>query len=61
MKKKLLSLLLVCTLVLGMIPAAALADETESPFQDVKTTDWFFNAVQYVCDHNLMSGTGNNR
>ncbi len=60
MKKKLLSLLLVCTLVLGMVPGAALAAETESPFTDVKTTDWFFDAVQYAYDHNLMSGTGNN-
>lgn len=60
MKKKLLSLLLVCTLVLGMIPGAALAAETKSPFTDVKTTDWFFDAVQYAYDHNLMSGTGNN-
>lgn len=41
MKKKLLSLLLVCTLVLGMIPGAALAADTGSPFKDVKTTDCF--------------------
>lgn len=58
--KKLLSLLLVCTLIFGMIPGATLAAETESPFKDVKTTDWFFDAVQYVYDHNLMNGTGNN-
>ncbi len=60
MKKKLISLLLVCTLVLGMIPGAALAADTGSPFKDVKTTDWFFDAVQYAYDHDLMSGTGNN-
>ena len=58
--KKLLSILLVCTLILGMIPGFALAVGTESPFKDVKTTDWFYDAVQYVYDHDLMNGTGDN-
>lgn len=58
--KKLLSILLVCTLILGMIPGSALAVGTESPFKDVKTTDWFYDAVQYVYDHDLMNGTGDN-
>ncbi|MCR5847057.1 MAG: leucine-rich repeat protein [Lachnospiraceae bacterium] len=26
-------------------------------FDDVKSTDWFVNAVQYVYDHGIMSGT----
>ena len=29
----------------------------DTPFTDVKTTDWFYNEVQYVYEHGLMSGT----
>lgn len=57
-KKQLLSLLLVCSVFFGMFQGTALASETDSPFKDVKTSDWFYDAVQYVYEHELMSGTG---
>jgi len=31
--------------------------ESELPFTDVKATDWFYNAVKYVYENGLMSGT----
>ena len=36
--------------------------QTESKsFNDVKTSDWYADAVQYVSDKGLMSGTGDNK
>lgn len=58
MKKQMVSLLLACLMLFGMVQSTALAVETASPFKDVKTSDWFYDAVQYVYEHDLMSGTG---
>lgn len=60
-KKRLLSLLLVCSMFFGMLQGTALAAEEISSFQDVKTSDWFYDAVQFVQDHDLMSGVGNGK
>lgn len=29
-------------------------------FSDVRTTDWFYESVQYVCAHGIMNGSGAN-
>ena len=34
--------------------------DSELPFYDVRTTDWFYEAVKFVYDENLMTGTGAN-
>lgn len=57
-KRQLLSLLMVCSLFIAMFQSTALAVETDSPFKDVKASDWFCDAVQYAYEHDLMSGTG---
>ncbi len=56
--KHILSILLTLCMVLGMIPGTVFAANSDLPFTDVKETDWFYDAVQYVYENNLMSGTG---
>lgn len=46
--KRILSLLLSIVLILGMLPMFVLA--ADSTFSDVKTFDWFYNDVKYVCE-----------
>jgi len=67
MKKRLLSLLLVCSMLLSLLPVSAFATETQgaaptvdlaNPFTDVKESDWFYDAVQYARVNNIFSGTG---
>ena len=53
--KRILSLLLSIVLILGMLPMFVLA--ADSTFSDVKTFDWFYNDVKYVCEKGLMKGT----
>ena len=54
--KRILALLLSMVLLFGMLPMSALA--ADSTFSDVKTSDWFYDDVRYVCENGLMSGTG---
>ena len=54
--KRILALLLSMVLLLGMLPMSALA--ADSTFSDVKTSDWFYDDVRYVCENGLMNGTG---
>lgn len=56
MKKRLLALLLALCLTVTLMPGAALASGT--PFQDVKSGQWYSDAVNYVYNNGLMSGTG---
>ena len=28
-----------------------------NPFADVSSSDWFYNAVEYACEHDIMQGT----
>ena len=57
--KRFLSVLLAGGLLFGMLPAAAFAaGEQDMPFTDVKETDWFYDPVQYVCENEMMKGTG---
>ena len=57
MKKRLLSLLLVWCMVFGLCPATAFAANSNNPFTDVETADWFYDAAQYVYDNGMMNGT----
>lgn len=64
MKKRLISLLLVLCLLLTMVPTMALAVEQDgenvaslkNPFADVKTSAWYYDAVQYVRINNIFNG-----
>lgn len=56
--KRILSLLLSIVMILGMLPMSALA--ANGAFSDVKTSDWFYDDVRYVCEKGLMDGTGSN-
>ena len=61
MKKRILSILLALIMVVGLLPAAVLAAETEGedlPFTDVPKDAWYIDAVRYVYENGLMIGTG---
>lgn len=62
MKKasKIVSIIVTLCFLLTLVPAGAFAapKDTETPFDDVQTTDWFYDTVQYVYDEGLMAGTG---
>ena len=51
--KRLSLFLLVAALLVSMIPSAFAANS----FTDVRSTDWFSDAVSYVQERGLMSGT----
>lgn len=55
MKKKLLSMMLCLCMLLTLFPVSALAAE-ENPFTDIKTSDWYYDEVQYVFENGLMKG-----
>lgn len=55
--KRVLSVLLTLCLVLGLFPGAASAAGS-LPFTDVKASDWYYDAAQYVYENGMMSGTG---
>lgn len=57
MKKRLLSIFLVCCMVFGLIPTTVLAANSDIPFEDVKTTDWFYDGACYAYENGLMQGT----
>ncbi len=53
--KKLLSLLVVICVIITLLPGTSAA-EGQSPFQDVKEGKWYFDAVKYVYERELMLG-----
>ena len=57
MKKRIFAAVLTLCMLLGFLPAGVLA-AGQSSFDDVYTTDWYHEAVEYVRDKGLMSGTG---
>jgi len=57
MRKRVLSLLLALCLMLGVFPSAALAAGEALPFTDVKASDWYADAVKYVYEKGMMTGT----
>ena len=54
--KRILALFLSMVLLLGMLPMSASA--VQHGFRYVKTSDWFYDDVRYVCENGLMNGTG---
>lgn len=54
--KRLVSILLAFCMAFGLLPIAA--QGANGVFTDVRKTDWFYEAVQYVYSHGLMKGTG---
>ncbi len=70
-KKRVMSLVLALSLLVGVLPTMAFATETPSkersknvagmPFTDVEVGSWYSDAVQYVYDNNLMKGTAANK
>ncbi len=52
--KKLLLMVLVVVMSLGLMAAPALADET--PFEDVDSSAWYYDYVEYVRVFELMNG-----
>ena len=52
--KKLIVWLLCAVLFIGALPTAAFA--AGIPFSDVRTSDWYYEGVQYVYDHGMMNG-----
>ncbi len=62
MKKRIISLLLIVCLVVSMLPVSAMAATTpagsaQGQFDDVKASDWFYEAVRYARANGLMNGT----
>lgn len=58
--RKMVSIIVTLCFLLTLVPAGAFAapKDTETPFDDVQKTDWFYDTVQYVYDEGLMAGTG---
>jgi len=67
MTKKIMSFFLVLCMILNMVPATAYTASgdgreimllsNKTLFSDVKEKDWFYDAVQYVYENGLFSGT----
>lgn len=58
-RKRIFSLLLSIAMLVGLLPTQALATDVSTAFSDVKTSSWFYDAVQYAYDNGMMIGTGN--
>lgn len=57
--KKLLSVLLLASMLLSVIPFGITAQESELPFVDVNSKDWFYDAVKYSYENGIFKGTNN--
>ena len=55
MGKRMLGVMLALALLLALLPFAGTA--AASQFTDVKSSDWYCEAVDYVVKNGLMSGT----
>lgn len=58
MRVRVLAWTLAACLVLAVIPATA--QKEKLPFEDVKEAHWYYDAVRYVYEKELMLGTGEN-
>lgn len=56
MKKRISSKILSLAVIASMLSASMLA-AAANPFSDVKSSDWYYDAVEYVYENNLMNGT----
>ncbi|MCQ2456567.1 MAG: S-layer homology domain-containing protein, partial [Clostridia bacterium] len=54
--KKILSLIIVCMMVFGVLSVTANA-EIENPFTDVKSGKWYYDAVMEAYELGIMKGT----
>lgn len=61
MTKKLIGFLLILIIALGVIPIQSAATGNYTNFSDVKSNDWFAEAVQYVYNKGLMVGTSDSK
>ena len=59
--KRFLSMLVMLCMVVSLLPSTVFAANSSVPFTDVKETDWFYDAVGYVYENGMMSGTGSNQ
>jgi len=55
--KKLFSILLLSSLLLSIIPLYSIAEENGLAFTDVKSSDWFYDAVYYSYENGIFKGT----
>lgn len=55
--KKLLSVFLLVSMLFGVIPFGITAEESALPFVDVKSDDWFYDAVKYSYENGIFKGT----
>lgn len=64
MKKRIVPWLLCLCILAAILPTAAFATTNggsiDSKFSDVKKSDWYFEAVQYVTSHSLMDSVSEN-
>ena len=60
MKKQALSACLAGTMLLGTLSAPAMALSVDQ-LTDVKKTDWFYSAVQYVAENDYMIGVSEDK
>jgi len=61
MKKRPLCILLAMCMTFGIFISSSCCANSENTFSDVSSSDWYYDAVQYVYKNELMSGTGNSR
>ncbi|MBR3990893.1 MAG: S-layer homology domain-containing protein, partial [Clostridia bacterium] len=61
MKKRILSTLLAAVMLLGMIIMPATAASGKMPFTDVKSGKWYYEAVKYVWENDLMNGVSEDK
>lgn len=58
--KRLLSIVLAVLTIVSCLPLSALATQTEgkssNPFKDVTSSDWYFEAVDYVYQNKIFNG-----
>ena len=57
--KQIISLLLTVALLMGILPSMSFA--TDTPFEDISENAWYYDAVSYVYENGIMSGTAQNR
>ncbi len=58
--KRLVCFLLTVVMLCGMIPVAANVLDTELPFNDVKQNHWWYDAIAYCYENNLLKGMSEN-
>lgn len=59
MKMKLFTGLLALVMLSGILPFGVVMAEEEPIFPDLNVYAWYYSAVEYVCENNIFSGTGN--